>query len=184
LASESRLWKSRKAKPASQLFHSLDYYRFLTGYGIRILRARSVAISEPTDEQLDKHFNAEFDLIESLGEFRGISCHPVYGLSDPDGDPDEHDGPYGIRMVAGSEGVLEHFLWHVYAELYDTAGESKARVVSAFGIRFMRYEDRRSVLIEYGIGDVDALLRAVELAQHCIGHSDFHNDHAAAMPSP
>jgi hypothetical protein len=41
LASESRLWKSRKAKPASQLSHSLDYYDFLTGYGIRILRARS-----------------------------------------------------------------------------------------------------------------------------------------------
>jgi hypothetical protein len=41
LASESRLWKSRKAKPASQLSHSLDYYDFLTRYGIRILRARS-----------------------------------------------------------------------------------------------------------------------------------------------
>jgi hypothetical protein len=41
LASENRLWKSRKAKPASQLSHSLDYYDFLTGYGIRILRARS-----------------------------------------------------------------------------------------------------------------------------------------------
>jgi hypothetical protein len=42
LASENRLWKSRKAKPASQLSHSLDYYDFLTGYGIRILRARSI----------------------------------------------------------------------------------------------------------------------------------------------
>jgi hypothetical protein len=41
MPSESRLWKSRKAKPASQLSHSLDYYDFLTGYGIRILRARS-----------------------------------------------------------------------------------------------------------------------------------------------
>ena len=41
MASENRLWKSRKAKPASQLSHSLDYYDFLTGYGIRILRARS-----------------------------------------------------------------------------------------------------------------------------------------------
>jgi hypothetical protein len=42
LARESRLWKSRKAKPVSQLSHSLDYYGVLTGYGIRILRARSV----------------------------------------------------------------------------------------------------------------------------------------------
>jgi hypothetical protein len=41
MASESRLWKSRKAKTAFQLSHSLDYYDFLTGYGIRILRARS-----------------------------------------------------------------------------------------------------------------------------------------------
>ena len=41
MVSENRLWKSRKAKTASQLSHSLDYYEFLTGYGIRILRARS-----------------------------------------------------------------------------------------------------------------------------------------------
>ena len=46
MPSESRLWKSRKAKPASQLSHSLDYYDFLTGYGIRILRARSIAASD------------------------------------------------------------------------------------------------------------------------------------------
>jgi len=43
MVSENRLWKSRKAKTASQLSHSLDYYEFLTGYGIRILRARSNA---------------------------------------------------------------------------------------------------------------------------------------------
>ena len=41
-ASQNRPWKSRKAKNASQLSHSLDCYEFLTGYGIRILRARSL----------------------------------------------------------------------------------------------------------------------------------------------
>jgi len=40
-ASQNRPWKSRKAKNASQLSHSLHCYKFLTGYGIRILRARS-----------------------------------------------------------------------------------------------------------------------------------------------
>ena len=41
MARENRLWKSRKAKPASQLSHSLEYYDFLNGYRIRLLKARS-----------------------------------------------------------------------------------------------------------------------------------------------
>ena len=49
-ASQNRPWKSRKAKNASQLSHSLHCYKFLTGYGIRILRARS-AVYTTTHQQ-------------------------------------------------------------------------------------------------------------------------------------
>jgi putative transcriptional regulator len=52
MASESRLWKSRKAKTAFQLSHSLDYYDFLTGYGIRILRARSFRFESQMKQEL------------------------------------------------------------------------------------------------------------------------------------
>ena len=41
LGQRKRPWESRKAKPDSQLSQGLDYYESITGYEIRILRARS-----------------------------------------------------------------------------------------------------------------------------------------------
>jgi hypothetical protein len=135
----------------------------------------SVAGTRARMDIWDKEFEAQDRLIEELGEFRGISCHPVYGLSNFDDSDDSGgpDGPHGIRLVAGREDKLEDFLWYIYAELF----RSNEPIVSDFGIQFMRYQDRLSAVVNYGMEDVGTLLKAVLEAKEFAANMDFDRDH-------
>lgn len=111
-------------------------------------------------------------MVEDLNEFRGISCHPVNAL----GDPDDHVGPFGIRLVAGTEDRREHFLRHIYAELFDRLERQDISIVSDTGVRFMRHEDRCTIILDYGIGDAVALPKVASEAMEYMGVKDVGSD--------
>jgi hypothetical protein len=132
---------------------------------------------ELTSEEWDAHFDAEWGLSEELEQFRGVSCHPVYLLNES-GYIGVRHGPFGFKMVAGTAETLERFLWHVYADLYFQLDIDENAIRSDFGIKFVRFEDKCSVEINYEEGDATTLLSAVVAARERCARHDEERDSA------